>query len=260
MLRKVFERIFFMAIYFLLCFNHARAQDDDRNEANDLGNENVLLSKTVDTTGAISKFGANRLFFVSSVFELGEMPGPQVYGSQTNWWSSSLSFGFRMKLKLFYWNSFIVDGTYRYDRFSLQQHTPKLAPLGTMSHERERISLHNASLLFCDRINFKKRGNVLGNWIDLGVYNDWVLRSSNVFVDRHYDSNSMTGYDYKTKTKIVGLPYIEVLNYGLTVRMGSEDFVVFARWRMNSLLNYSSPNNRDLPKLTIGFEVCASWE
>ncbi len=218
----------------------------------------VLISRDVDTTGKISKFGPNRLFYFSLYNQLGLMPGPQVYGAQTNWWSSSFAYGVRGKLRLFYWNALVMDVCYRYDRYSIRQNTPKLAPLIPANHVRERISLHNFSVTFCDRINFRRRGNVLGDWIDLGVYADNIFRSTNVFLDEHYDSDGASGFHYKVKTKIVRLPYIEKVNYGLTFRMGSEMNSLFIQYRMNDLFNYNSPNNRDLPKIIIGFGFAIS--
>lgn len=216
--------------------------------------QTVVVSRDVDTTGKISNFGPNRLFYFSTLGQLGAKPGPQVYGAQTNWWSSSIAYGVRGKLKLCYWNSLVMDVDYRYDRFSMRQKTPKLPPLISTVHQRERISLHNISFAFCDRINFKRRGNVLGNWLDLGVYADQVFRSANVFLDQHFDSNSPNGYRFKSKTTITRLPYIEKFNYGVTVRLGFGEAGFFAQWRINSLFKYDSENNRDLPKLTVGVE------
>lgn len=254
MQRKISEKIFFTVIISLLIALHASAQEDEGKGNFNLPPSPVLLSKTVDTTGEIPRIGPNRLFYYTPLCQFGEMPGPQVYGAQTNWWSCSLSYGMRMKLKLFWWNALVTDISYRYDRFSIRQDIPKHLPLGTMNHQRERISIHNFSMVFCDRINFHKRGDVLGSWIDLGVYGDWAFRNADVFVDRHYDSNSTSGYEYKTKTKIAKLPYLEKMNYGLTVRMGWTYGGIFACWRMNNLINMETPNNRDLPKLTIGIE------
>jgi hypothetical protein len=249
---KISERIFLIILFGLLFSWKLEAQEDDGFPA---PKPPVVIDRTVDTTGEIPVFGPNRLLYVTPFFQLAEIPGPQIYGSQTNWWSSSLTYGVRTKVKLFYWNAFVIDVDYRYDRFSINQKTPKLYPLMTTAHERERISLHNLSGTFCDRINFHKRGNVIGNYIEFGVYGDYVLRSANVFVDRHYDSNSSSGYNYKSKTTIAKLPYIDRSNYGFTVRIGGEHYGVFANYRLNNLFNVSTPNNRDLPKLTIGIEA-----
>jgi hypothetical protein len=250
--RCSFERKIITALLLLLPGIRLAAQFDvfpgDRRTRAD----HVLVSQEVDTSGKIAKFGPNRLFFISPYAHFAFMPGPQVYGAQTNWWSSSFGYGLRAKLKLFYWNSIVLDAIYRGDRYSMRQNTPKLAPLTTQSHVRERISLSNFSIAFCDRINFRKRGNVLGNWLDFGVYGDNVFRSTNVFVDEHYDSNSPAGYRHKQKTTLVRLPYIETINYGFTLRWGGEFGSFFVQYRVNDIFNYDSPNNRDLPKLMIG--------
>lgn len=219
----------------------------------------VMLHKEVDTSGVISKFGPNRLFFASIYCNLGALPGPQVYGAQTNWWSSSLAYGIRMKLKLWSWNSFVWDIGYRCDRFSIRQKVPKLLPLIPGNHVRERITLHNWSFTFCDRINFGKRGNVLGNWLDFGVYGDDVFRSVNAFLDQHYDSNGAQGYNHRTKTTISRLAYIEKLNYGVTIRAGGEYMSVYIQYRVNSLFSIETPNNRDLPKINAGITF-SGWE
>lgn len=219
----------------------------------------MLVSNEVDTSGKISKFGPNRLFYIAPYGTFGMMLMPQVYGAQTNWWSTSLTYGARSKLKLFYWNALVLDVAYRYDRYSIRQNTPKLPPLITANHVRERISLHNFTVAFCDRINFRRRGNVLGSWLDLGVYADHVMRSANVYVDRHYDSNGTSGYSFKTKTTIARLPYIDKLNYGFTMRFGGDYYSFFAQYRVNSLFTTDTPNDRDLPKLMIGMSF-AGWE
>lgn len=262
--RCSFKRTFIIALLLLFSGFRLAAQFDVfpgemRGDTSRLKKHHVLVSQEVDTSGKISKYGPNRLFFMSFYSHFGFMPGPQVYGAQTNWWSTSLAYGLRMKLKLFYWNALVMDVTYRYDRYSIRQNTPKLPPLGTSQHVRERISLHNFSVAFCDRINFRRRGNVLGNWMDFGVYADNIFRSTNVFVDRHYDSNDPAGRSYKVKSTIVGLPYIEKINYGVTVRVGGEFNSFFMQYRVNDLFNYNSPNDRDLPKIIVGMSF-AGWD
>ncbi len=257
--RTVFKHKIILAILLLLFPGMRLAAQVDVLPGDRRTNTNrVLISRDVDTSGKIPTFGPNRLFFLTLYNQLGLMPGPQVFGAQTNWWSTSYAYGIRGKLRLFYWNALVMDVCYRYDRYSIRQNTPKLAPLITANHVRERISLHNFSVTLCDRINFRRRGDVLGDWIDIGVYADNIFRSTNVFVDQHYDSNGASGFHYKVKTKIVRLPYIEKVNYGLTLRIGSEFYSLFMQYRMNDLFNYDSPNNRDLPKVIVGFGFAIS--
>jgi len=249
----------FLIIIVLLGTFSARAQFDiDIRDTTKFTRS--LVDVTIDTSGKITKFGPNRLYFGHGLCQVGEKVGPQVYGLQTNWWSGSIEYGVRGKLKLWSWEALVMDFGYRYDRYSMRKDTPKLLPLDPTVHQRERISTHNLSASFCDRLNFGRRGNVMGSWLDFGVYADWSFRTANVFVDQHYDSNSPSGYRYKSKTKVTRLPYMESINYGWTVRVGGDYAGVFAQWRMNNIIksNYTT-NDRDLPKLTIGIEIY-NWD
>ncbi len=221
------------------------------------GAQRTLFSDEPDTTMEVPAFGPNRTWYVHTVMGVGAMPGPQEYGMQTNWWSSSFSYSIRTKLKLASWESLVLDFGYRYDRYSIRQDTPKLLPLIATRHQRERISVQDLSLAFCNRVNFvRRRGNVLGTYLDFGVYGDWSFRTTNVFVDQYFDSNSPSGYNFKSKTKISRLPYIEKFSYGFTARFGGDYAGVYALWRWNDLVkNTPDRDFPDLPKLTIGVEV-----
>jgi hypothetical protein len=250
-------------LFFLLPAVKLAAQFDvfpgSKRDSAKYNSYHVLVDHEVDTSGKIPKFGPNRLFFVTFYSHLGALPGPQVYGAQTNWWSYSLAYGVRMKLKFFSWNSLVWDIGYRCDRFSIRQKVPKLYPLTTDNHVRERISLHNFSFTLCDRINFGKRGNVLGNWLDFGVYGDYIFRSANVFLDQHYDSNGTQGHNFRVRTSIIGLPYVEKMNYGITVRAGGEITSVFIQYRVNKLFSVETPNDRDLSRIIVGIGF-SGWD
>ncbi len=254
------ERVFLLAIILLLRTFSVHAQFDLMNQADTSDARFTLVDHDVDTTGAIPKFGPNRLFFAHGLGQIGEKPGPQSLGLQTNWWTGSIAYAARGKLKLWSWDALVMDFGYRYDRYSMRMNTPKLLPLDATKHERERISVHNLSGAICDRINFGRRGNVMGTWLDLGVYGDWGFRTTDVFVDQHYSSTSLFGYRFKSKTRETRLPYMEKMNYGLTARVGGDYVGIFAQWRMNNIIKSSyTINNIDLPKLTLGIEFY-NWD
>lgn len=256
--RNIKLKLYFVALVLLGAFSAHAQFDIHMHDTTKF--DRALVNIDIDTSGEIPTFGPNRLFFVHGLYRLGEKPGPQVYGLQTNWWSGSLEYGVRGKLKLWSWESLVMDLGYRYDRYSMRKNTPKLSPLDPTVHQRERISVNNFTGSFCNRINFGRRGNIMGSWLDLGVYADWAFRTSNVFVDQHYDSNDPSGYHYKSKTKITRLPYIQDLNYGVTARMGGDYGGVFMEWRMNNIIKSAYTTlDRDLPKLTIGIEFY-TWE
>ena len=219
----------------------------------------TLLSQKVDTSGKISKIGPNRLFFAHGTSKSGLTFWPQSRGMQTNWWSGSIAYGVRMKLRASNWYSLVCDFDFRYDRFSISQKTPKALPFETVRHRKERISVHNLSLLLGNRFNAGRRGNSLGRYLDFGIYGDWVFRTSHVIIDRTYNSSSPDGSDQRIRVKNTGLPYIENFNYGLFVRIGGNLIGLFATYRWNEIIidppGFEYP---DLPALTIGIEVY-SW-
>lgn len=231
---------FKLTVLFALLLTAAAAQD---------------IHVTVDTTQTISNIGPNRRFHLDHCVGAGFIAGPEERGASTNWWSSSVSYSVRGKLKLWSWEALVVDFGYRYDRYSIDQKSVKRLPIATLAHQRERISVSNLSFAFCNRISLAKHGNVLGRYIDFGVYGDWAFRATNVYLDQYYDSNSPAGRT-RIKTKNSRLNYVQPFNYGVVFRWGSDDASLFGMWRMNDLIKDSADRNYpDLPQLIIGVQV-----
>jgi hypothetical protein len=221
--------------------------------------QRVVFARDVDTSGEVGKFGPNRLFFVHGLVQAGFIVGPQETGMRTTWSSGWFNYGMRMKLKLWSWESVTMDLGYRYDRFNIRQKSAKSLPLEPAKHQKQHLSVNNVSISFCNRINFRRRGNVLGNWMEFGVYGDWAFRTSNRYVDRYYDSNSSSGYEHVLHTAIVKLPYIEEWNYGFTFRAGGNVLGFCLNYRVNELIiDAPDQDYPDLPKLSVGIELY-SW-
>ncbi|MGL4595921.1 MAG: hypothetical protein ACRCYO_00240 [Bacteroidia bacterium] len=229
--------------------------------ASDLAAQKELLNIQVDTTTKIPNWGPNRRHYFQQYIGLGIMPGPMEKGAKTNWWSTSLLYGYRYKLKLWSWNALVVEGAYRHDRYSINQKQTKLLPVDPLRHQRERISLHNITGAFYDRINLGKRGNVLGRWIDLGVYADYAFRVSHVYLDQYYDSNSFQGGQVRRKTRVTRLPFANKLNYGASVRYGSYFYAIWVNYRMTDIIKYpeGATATPDLPKIVVGMEFSIYW-
>lgn len=211
----------------------------------------------VDTSSEIPRYGPNRFFFIHGLVQLGAITGPQDYSMEVNPWSWTLTYGARFKWKLWSWNAFVTDVGYRFDNYSLKKRQPGLPPFHPDLHQRTRVSVNNFSLVFCDRVNFGRRGNVLGNYLDLGVYGDWNFFTGYVYVDQYYLTNPVDGGQYKQKVHVSKLSYISQWNYGLTVRYGNDRFGVFARYRLNDFVTNPLPSTHyhDLPKLAVGIEL-----
>lgn len=244
MLRNNCKRFLFFAGFMLCTLMQLHAQ-------------RPVVSVEVDTSGEISNYGPNRRFFIHGVLQLGMYNRPYDSGLKTNWWSSgAFTYGIRSKFKLWSWESITLDLNYRYDRFGINQKQTKAPPLNPLAYQRERISVHNLSGSVCNRINFSRRGNVMGEWLEFGVYADRTLRTSHVTLSQYYDSNSTTGTHYKNRTKITGLAYLNDFNYGLTMRIGYDYAGVFVNYRVNDLIKDPPAGNYgDLPRLMFGIEI-----
>jgi hypothetical protein len=233
----------FLLVYCILPF-HAEAQ-------------RILLDENVDTVRAIPRIGPNRLFYAYPVIKAGLIAPPYEKGAKTNFWSSSVSYEIRNKLKLWSWNALVFDFGYRCDRFLLNQDDTSQLPTYSGRHKRERISTHNLSLSLCDRINFGRRGNIQGIYVDFGVYGDYVMRAAHFYVDEHYDSNSPVAGHTKIKVKNTQLQFINRWNYGATARFGWEWGSAFVMYRLSDLVkdNVPSVNYPELPRLSVGMEM-----
>jgi hypothetical protein len=232
----------FFALYMLFAFAELQAQTR-------------IISEEPDTSGEITKFGPNRFYYQHSLLALGNYYYQKQPGMHTDG-AVNFTTGGRLKLKIFSWESITYDFAYRLDNFTINQKQTKRAPLNTGVHQRERVTVHNMTMAFCNRFSFGRRGNIMGFWIDMGVYGDWAFSKSNVYLDRYYDSNSSTAERYKVKTRLTRLKYIEPFNYGFTFRMGGDYGGVFANYRVNDLIkNASTTSYNDLPKLNIGLEI-----
>jgi hypothetical protein len=189
-------------------------------------------------------------------FQLGIIAGPESYGYPVKMNSFSFAAGMRYKMKVCSWDKFNIDLSYRLNQFYIGQKDPKAFPLSLGAHERERISINNFSMGFSNRIIHRRGEEKLPYWLDLGVYGDASVRTSNVYVDIVNDESSPVADRSKVTTKNVHLNYLHKFNYGITVRAGWNRYSCFAMWRVSDLVkNRSSENHGDLPRLVIGVEM-----
>lgn len=219
--------------------------------------QRVLVNEEPDTSSDIPMYGKNRSVYTHVLVKLGGFVPLEDDGLFLQPWNSSVSVEFRTKAKICRWNALVLDIGYRCDRFVIEEDTAQVIPFLGLDHKRERISCHNVTFSLCDRINFGRRGNILGIYLDYGFYGDYIFRSSHLTVDEYYDSNSISGRHVKMKARSTRLAYINQLNYGLTARFGWEWGSVFGMYRMTDLILDPSPFDPwpDMPKLVVGVEM-----
>ncbi len=167
--------------------------------------------------------------------------------------STSFTVGYRYKLKIANFFALGADFSYTNDIFSLQQNNNKSFPNSEI-HRSEKLRFNSLGADAFMRFNIGRRGNVIGRFLDLGVYYNWVFLSKHVFRDKlsiNVGDNKTSG---KQKIVLSDLNYIRDFNYGLKARLGINRFVITANYRLDELLNEKC-TPLFLPRLNIGLEI-----
>ena len=230
--------------------NYSRAQD-------------ILLEEDVnaDTSEVIK--GPNKKKFSHNYYGLAFPVSADSMGSRINYGKSfELTFGRRMKWRLSNNYALGLDASYHLNSYSLRQTANKLLPNDSV-HKKERLRLHQLGLGFYNRFNFGKRGNYIGNFIDLGFRFDVPIITVHVTEDKITAGGINNGRKVKTKTN--DLRFVEDFNYSAYFRLGLDKFVVTASYRLADLFItdpdlYSQYNNGlkkypELPLLNVGVEI-----
>jgi hypothetical protein len=229
-----------------------------QDTSHSVAERDTLLSDTASEFIVRAKYKERKYPDVETdgFLQLGMITGPESYGYPVKMNSFSAAAGVRYKMKLCSWDKLTWDFAYRFHQFYIDQDDPKVFPLSAATHDRERISVNNFSVGLSNRIIYRRGEEQPPCWLDLGVYGDALMRSSNVYVDVVNDPTSLVADRSKVTTKNVHLNYMRKFNYGVTVRAGWNRYSCFAMWRVSDLVKNSSSENRsDLPRLVIGVEV-----
>ena len=160
--------------------------------------------------------------------------------------STAIDFGFRYKRKFTNFFATGFDLGIGSTSYNLSQDVPKTVP-DTIINEKERFRIFSVSPSAYLRFNIGRRGNYVGNFLDLGAYGDWNMRKMHLTVNKNEQ-------DEKVKIETTRLDYMENFSYGFLARAGSNRYVVTAKYRMSDIFksSYAIP---ELPRLTVGVEV-----
>jgi len=171
-------------------------------------------------------------------------------------YSFSFLMGNRYKLKLNNYFALGLSGGYNYTSFRLKQDGFKQIP-NIVQHRKEKFIFHS---LYADayfRVNFGKRGNIVGKFIDLGGYGDYIFSAKHETDDKFPKTSNPGGYT-DTRQINTGLNYINRVNYGATVRVGINRYILFANYRMSDIFKddfKKNISNAELARLTAGIQV-----
>jgi hypothetical protein len=160
--------------------------------------------------------------------------------------STNFVLGYRYKFRISNFFAIGCDAAFNSYSFALKQNSTKFTP-DTIIHGKEQLNLGNLGLSGYMRFNYGKRGNRVGNFIDIGGYGDYRISGVNFTKDKLDNDNVV-------KTRISHLDYFNSINYGALARIGFNRYVLYGTYRLSDIFE-SSYNYPELPRLTIGLQI-----
>lgn len=210
--------------------------------------QTVIISKDPDEKREhVPEYGMNRKHYSHSFFGIQFMVGPPehpgaeiVYGR-----SRTLEYGYRYKRRLSNTFSFGSEVTARRQAYHIQQSAKKAVP-DTIMRDREKIVLLDAGIGVYKRINYGSRGDYIGRFVDVGAYGGWLLHARHVYF---FEENKL-----RYRVRINGVKYPASLNYGLSARLGFNNFVIKGTYSLSDRFRESA-DLPELPRYTVGLEI-----
>ncbi|MCF8296909.1 MAG: hypothetical protein K9J13_05120 [Saprospiraceae bacterium] len=210
--------------------------------------QDTIFKQDVSSTCKISNRGPNRQnfyhFYMGYGFILGEADGA---GSEINQGSSgSFDMGVRYKLKICNHYAIGYQINYNTDTYVIKQNGSKTFT-DTIQHDKERFATQNLGIGVYNRFNFGRRGNYVGNFLDIGAYADWRFSAQHFMKDELPNGNIV-------RTSVNGLNFMNDGNYGAYAQIGYNRYVLYAKYRLSDMFN-NSVQYSELPRLTVGFQI-----
>jgi hypothetical protein len=203
--------------------------------------ENVKADSLIPTKGPNLKNYSHLYFGVDFPFRTGDEENVIKQGL-----SSGYSIGYRYKRKLTGFLALGLDASVNFRDYQIREEFITGETEGMINY---RENLHFSSLNGAGyiRINVGRRGNSLGNYLDIGAFGGWNMT-------KKHKSAFKNSENEKVKTTISRLNYIETFTYGLNARLGAGRYAITASYRLS---DYIKTKNiyPELPRLTAGFEI-----
>jgi hypothetical protein len=160
--------------------------------------------------------------------------------------SNTFDFGARYKRRFTNYLALGFDLGVNLAAYKIKQDEGKTVP-DTILNDREKIQINTAVSSVYMRINVGRRGNYIGNYLDVGAYGGWNMM-------KKHRTNNENAEGEKVKTVTSGLKYVENFSYGVLARIGTGRWVLTASYRLSDIFK-PTYQMTELPRLTIGAEV-----
>ncbi len=224
--------------------------------------QRILLEETVHSDTIEDRWGKNLRHYGHFYFGFGFAASPAEKGAEVMYGHSmSYDIGYRYKFKICNYYALGADLSFSGYSYRLKQDTEtKLLP-DNIVHDRERFEAAGFKMEIYQRFNFGKRGNHIGNYLDLGAFGNLFVYTRHYTMDKNHES---APHVKRLEIFETGLEYMDNFEYGLSARVGTGMWSVFAKYRLSDLFldteSLEHPTTTlekypELPALQIGIEI-----
>lgn len=212
--------------------------------------QQVLVQANVADDTVKTAFGPNRRWFGHGYVGLGLVAGPARPGAALRYGplSAEARVGGRLKRRLSQSVALCGDLAYSYLRYELAQEPGKLVPAPSL-HEREYLALHQLVGEVAVRLNYGRRGNVVGRYVDLLAGGSWAAAT------RHSTEDAPAPGIKSVETTERGLPYLRRFGGSAGARLGVDRYALVGRYRFTTAFASGYGAWPELPRWVVGIEV-----
>ena len=208
--------------------------------------QSPVLSEEVDLNKELPKYGQNRTyyghFYVSIGTEIGKSEGNLM--EVNSFKSIYYDVGYRYKVRLLEYNAIGFQLNYNYYSYRLKYSSGVGLPI--IVHDKDKIKISSFGLGIYDRINYGRRGNHLGKFIDIGAYGEFSFSRTHYFKQKQENGEML-------KSELSRLNSVEKLNYGVLLNMGFNKIVIFGKYRLSDMISDRDKYD-EMPRLVIGLQ------
>jgi hypothetical protein len=209
--------------------------------------QDILLQQNVKADTIRPTRGANLKNFTYTYIGLGFPFNTSETANYTKpGLSSSFDIGIRYKRKLTNYLALGLDLGLSSTSYKIKQNEPKTFP-NTTVNDKEKFQVSTLAGSAFIRLNVGRRGNYIGNYLDLGTYYGWNFQKKHKTINKNEAGE-------KVKEATTKLKYIDGYSYGFLARIGISRYAITAGYRLSDIfkLSYEMP---ELPRLIVGIEV-----
>jgi hypothetical protein len=209
--------------------------------------QRVVISENVSSDTDVPVFGANRKHFGHIFSGFHHIAGaPESNTDKLKACSWVFELGYRYKRRFSQTLSAGAELGIKRMSYSIKHwemlHTPEASET-----DKHKLVFIQTGLGLYQRFNYnKRRGNYVGNYIDVGVYGDWNFNTRQVYQFRNEA-------DEKVLTRKSNLNYISPFEYGVLMRLGFNRIAAKATYRLSGHFKETSAP-AEMPRLTFGVE------